>query len=148
MTSIISLLLLLFACQKTSQWNCQHISEKSSHCSRLLYQSQDHVLGIDLEFLQTENGLVAYLQVHNPLTAEAKIQIDSATYIAPLHQGQQRVQLPSELQDHLIAQLKEGKAVTITLNGHREIIQAERFDKQLRSLQTSRNSSLLNLKLL
>lgn len=100
--------------------------------------------GIDIEFLQTESGLCTYLHVHNPLVAEAKIQIDALTCVAPTRQGQQRVQLPAAFQELLISHLKEGKAVTITLNGHRETIKADDFEKMLEF----RSSSLLNLKLL
>jgi len=150
--SLILIGLLLTACQRTSQWQCQHIREKNCHCSRLLYQSQDPVLGIDLEFLQTKSGLCTYLQVHQPMPQEAKIHIktqdDQLTYIGTFHQGSQRVQLSEELQELLLTHLKKEKVVTIQLNQHRETIQGENFSKLLKNFESHRNPSFLKLKLL
>jgi hypothetical protein len=145
-------LLLLCACQRTSQWQCQHLCEKNSHCCRLLYQSEDPVRGINLEFLQTEIGLCTYLQVRNPLPADAKIEISLAdrhvSFDTPSHLGRQRVQLSQEAQDLLLAGLTEDQEVKIELSGCQEVIQTKNFSKLLKNFRSNRNPSFLKVKLL
>lgn len=121
-------------------------SNSQEHCSsKLSYRSHDRSRGIDLEILQTQEHLKAYLCVHsipipayqgNPKAALATLTLDSEILSCQSYrlEGGQRLLLPEEITVALIKALEKGKDVTISLPGYRTVIPAENFSKRFKSL--------------
>lgn len=141
-------LALLFSCSQSSHWtNDQVYSEQREHrSSKLCYHSKDPVHGIDLEFVQTQEQLKVYLNVHSipipphqgdPKSAAVKLKCGSEqkSLIAYRLEGGQRFLLPDNAAKMLIDSLKEGQDVSISLHGYRSTIKAEDFSKKFDRLQ-------------
>lgn len=136
------LLLLVTGCQRHNQWQYHHISERKNEATRILYRSEDPTSGIDLVLLKTHSQLVTYLQVPSKLTpkeegkVEVKLHTPSKiiTFLAHLHEGDQRVRLEGALQTALLSSLKEGNIVTLYLQGYKETIDPKSFQKVFQKL--------------
>ncbi len=140
--------LLLASCGSSSHWVSDQIhSEQKQHCStKLCYLSQDPVHGIDLELVQTQEQLRAYLVVHStpvpayqkdPKQALLKITINSETSASPIYrfEGGQRFLLPPELACPLIEALKNNHEVSLSLSGYRTLIKPEDFSSKFEHFQ-------------
>jgi len=135
-------LFLLSGCQRYSQWQYHHISQKQTDSTRILYRSKNPASGIDVEMMKSHGELTTYLQVHStPLPSregKAEVQIQSGdknvTFWAHLHEGGQRIRLTDSLQTALISSLAEGNPVTLQLQGYRETIYPKHFEKVFQNL--------------
>ena len=123
-----------------------HSRHEESRSAKLCYHSHDPIHGIDLEFVQTQEHLKVYLNVHsipvpayqgNPKSVLVNLLINSE----PLHcqayrlEGGQRFLLPDEIAATLIKALKNDQEVSISLTGYRSIVQAEDFSAKFDRLQ-------------
>ena len=108
--------------------------------SKLSYYTHDKIHGIDLEFLNTEEGLTCYLNVHSVrLNKETKgsLFIDNEQHPLEAHvrQGGQKL-IVSEKTCHLLVEtLLSGKEVEIRLPGYRAFIAAEGFKEKFNKME-------------
>lgn len=146
--SIILAALVLLSCSKQSSWRNDEIySEHKEHRStKLCYLSKDSAHGIDLEFVQTQELLKVYLNVHSmpvppyqgdPKSAMVKFTIGSkqTRCLAYRLAGGQRFLLPDEIVETLIQALKEGHPVAISLSGYQSVVKAEDFSSKFDRFQ-------------
>jgi hypothetical protein len=137
---LLATILLLTSCNKQSHWSNDqvHSRQQESRSAKLYYRSPDPVHGIDLEFLQTQEHLKVYLNVHsipvpahegNPKSAQVNLLINSEPMrcVAYRLEGGQRFLLPDEIAEMLIKALKNNQEVSISLTGYRSIVKAEDF---------------------
>ena len=140
--------LLFFSCGKQSHWAFDQVhSEKKEYCStKLSYYAKDPIHGIDLEFLQTEQHLNVYLNIHsipvppyrgNPKSALVTLEIAGEKLFSEAYrlEGGQRFLLPQEIADTLTWSLQSGQTVTLSLGTYRSTIAKEDFPSKFDQLQ-------------
>jgi hypothetical protein len=147
--AIFSLLLplLLLSCSKQSHWAFDqvHSDKKEFRSTKLTYCSRDPIYGIDLEFLNTEEHLRAYFNIHSipipphkgdPKTTLLTMEIKGETlqWTAYRLAGGQRFLLPEEATAALISALKNRNEVLVTLTGYRTLFRPEDFASQFEKL--------------
>lgn len=59
-----------------------------------------------------------------------------SSFLADFHSGKQRLRCTKALQDELVLLLKEGKKVTIEVDGYQEIVEPYQFEKFFKHLQS------------
>ena len=135
-------------CTQNTDWSVSYLTSSNTEFSsaRLFFPTKDWVNGIDVEFVQTSDGLHAYLQVHshpippyldNPKEALVNLQTEnnSCCGAAIRREGGQKILLSPILQDFLLSSLKEGKSVTMELVGYETVILADGFNEHLYEMQ-------------
>lgn len=124
-----------------------HSRQEDSRSAKLCYYTHDPIHGIDLEFLQTQEHLKVYLNVHsipvpayqgNPKSVLVNLAINNSEALrcqAYRLEGGQRFLLPDEIAETLIEALKNDQEISISLTGYRSIVKAEDFSKKFDQLQ-------------
>ncbi len=144
------ILLLLTSCASKDPWQVSYIQTGDFHynSSKLSFQAKDRSAGIDVEMIYLQNTLYTYLYVHhqlippvqdNPKIAAITLETCDETFsgLGIRHEGGQKVQLSPELQQVLIHNLKEGKSVTVRLQGFSAELPSEKFTTYFKKLQKS-----------
>lgn len=130
--------LLFSSCQSTSEWTADQIKTGDNDSLRIAHLTKDPVYGMDVMLLKLKDQSVIYLNVHGQGFATDRIE-HKKVYInlksqeqtfhgyAQCHEGQQRVMLPDEMKEILIALLNQKKNVTIEAGGYKETLKPEGF---------------------
>lgn len=111
---------------------------KASDSVRLIYPSQDESEGFELEFLFAKEELTSHINLllyplpflrrtEYPLTFTTETQ----TFVHPayLHKGGQKLTLSKEAQDCLLSLLKTEPLITLSFQGHSQMISNHGFKK-------------------
>ena len=139
---------LLIGCSKSAPWSVASIQTGTTEFSscKLSYQNTDTLNGMDIEFLSLEDSCHLYLSVHShqirPYEKDPKQALISfsdgkqtRSFIGARHQGGQRVKLPDDAKDYLIASMLENKTLTISTSGYSIKVRPDSFAKKYRVLQ-------------
>jgi hypothetical protein len=139
---------LLCGCSRTDRWQETSIQTGSSKydSSRLLYVAEDRVNGIDLELLQTPQGLKIYLLVHSspvaPYGEEGKKSLvristekEKKVILATRREGGQRLLLPETIYPFILTALKEKEWLTLQLSGYETRISPGKFKEKFEKLE-------------
>lgn len=139
--------LLFLSCTKQNHWAFDqvHSDRKEFRSTKLTYYSRDPVHGIDLEFLNTEEHLNLYLNIHSIPVAAPKadtnntplrIDIQGETLRCSAYRlaGGQRFLVPDEVAQTVIKALQDRKEVSISLIGYRSVFKPEGFASQFEKL--------------
>jgi len=142
---LLPLLLLSTACSSQKDWNYQEVVSKSSQFDSALlqYHSANELTGVGVELIKGSFGTLGYLNVvarqipplpDNPETAIVVFEIDDEKipYKAERMKGGQRLLLPDEATEKLIATLKSNQTITIYLNGYMTKLEQSNFSKCLK----------------
>ena len=138
---------LLSACQTSKSCELVHLNPESHeyNSARLTFPVRDTVHGMGVNMVLTDGCITTYLEVHalevlphlaNPKQALIQMRIDGKKYqgIGHLRDGNQRVMLPSDLNDLLITALKNQKNVTLKLDGYTTTLDSKDFPEQFEQL--------------
>ncbi|MCX6990100.1 MAG: hypothetical protein NTX49_03405 [Chlamydiae bacterium] len=139
---------LLLGCSHRDNWKVSHIQSGSKQfsSSRLSYHTPDTVNGIDVEFLALDTSCNLYLHVHShpvkpykgdPKTAlvTMKTEENAKSFLAKRHEGGQRLLLPDNAKEFLVASLKEGKTVIISTSGYTSTLTPDSFERKYHLLE-------------
>jgi len=137
---------LLIGCNKPDPWQVSHIQTKLTpfRSSRLVYNSEDKVNGIDIEFIADSSENHVYLKVHShpfkPYQGKKKQALvtisDEALvnqFICIRHQGGQKITLTEEARDFMIERLMLGNKVYISCSGYSVDVSSENFESKFAS---------------
>lgn len=146
----LGILSLLFSCGRQSHWSHEKIYSNYPEYSygKVVYQTQDVVRGLDIEFIQAGDRLKTYLLVHSiPLPASTRtskkinvtITIDEVSIEceADRLEGGQRFLLPVETTQVMIEAFLNKKDLYIALPGYQSYVSGEGFIKHFRKLNRS-----------
>ena len=145
--STFLLFIFLFGCSRPSHWTSDQMdsSEKKFRSTKLSYLSKDSLHEIDLEFLNIEDRLKVYLNVHSvpvppdqddPKSALLKLNINGEMIRCQTYrfEGGQRFLLSDEVAKIVIQSLQNNKEITFILPGYRATIKAEDFSSKFDQL--------------
>lgn len=138
---------LLTSCSHSDPWAFNRIDsgDPQFNSSKLTFYSKDPINGIDLEFVQTCDHLRTYLNVHSfpvpalkddPKASKVHLLIgtDNFHFLASRHQGGQRLLLPPEMAERIIAGLREHQPIHIKVPGYSVAIEEGEFEKKFKQL--------------
>ncbi len=141
------ILSLLASCSHSDPWAFNRIDsgDPQFNSTKLTYYSQDPINGIDLEFTHTCDAIRTYLNVHSlpippskedPKATKGHLTIgsDSFSFLAYRHEGGQRLLLPPEIAERIIAGLRECKSIQIKVPGYSVAIEGKEFEKKFGQL--------------
>lgn len=147
-TVLLLCTLLLTACSQKGGWSYQEVISNSGQFDsvHLHFPPENELTGIGVEFLKGSFGTIGYAYVVNrtipSLPKEEDyaifvIQIDEETfpYKAQKMEGGQRLSLPKEAVEKLLASLTDEQPVTIYLNGYMSKLSSSNFAKNAEKFQ-------------
>jgi hypothetical protein len=138
-----SLIFLLFAaCSSHKEWTYREVvsSNPEFNSCLLRYQTKNEIIGIGVELLKGSFGTLGYLNVcsrqipHLPETPNQSIVVfvigdEKFPYKAERMEGGQKLLLPEDAKEKLIASLQDNKTVTIYLDGFMSTLEPSNFPK-------------------
>lgn len=95
-----------------------------------------------MEFLKVEGEPVALLSLHSTPIGTKSVTLHLITeekvysFIEEMHEGCQRLRLSPSCQKRLIEELLNERSVTIKLEGYRETLAPQSFEKALKKMKT------------
>ncbi len=147
---IVCILLLCAACSTPNQWTYRHVpsSTKTLQSRQLQYLPSSPLVGVGIELLNGNFGTIGYLNVTccsipplkgNPQKAVIILQIEenSFAYQAERMEGGQRLRLPDEATEKLIATLEKEIPVTVVLDGYLSQVSPGNFSKVIKKFAKS-----------
>jgi hypothetical protein len=146
---IYPLLLFFLSCQnngsksgtKSGFWSVSQMEtgQEEFNSSRLTYSSRDKINGIDLEWIQTEDKLYCYLQVHAHPIQHPRITliIDDRieAFDALCHRGGHRLLLPEEASQKIMVALRAHQSLALKVDGYESMIDPTSFEQSLQKMQ-------------
>ena len=96
--------------------------------SKRVHQAPDRVHGADLAIVQIGEITETYLEIHSqtvPKTVVVALEIDDVVYreLAYCHAGGQRIAMSDQMQERMMAALREHKSIRISLPGYSTVIE-------------------------